>query len=125
MLMPESDDVRDDEMDEFTAEFERHRHAIYDLISDYMDEVDIDPAYVAHILVDMMIGMRMTGYGLAVESPSAAGLKLDLDRLQKEVSELVRNAKRGAEEYIVHVREARAAADAEEGGDDKDEERPK
>jgi hypothetical protein len=114
MLMPESDDVRD-EMDEFTEEFERHRHAIYDRVSDYMDEVDIDPTYVAHILVDMTIGMRMTGYGLGVESPSAAGLKLDLDRLQKEVSESVRNAKKGAEEYIAQVKEAIAQAEAEKG----------
>ena len=57
----------------------------------------------------------MTGYGLAVESPSAAGLKLDLDRLQKEVSELVRNAKKGAEEYIAQVKEAIAQAEAEKG----------
>jgi hypothetical protein len=63
-------------------------------------------------LIDAMIRMRMTAYGLGVESPSVAGLKLDLDRLRNEVGEFVREAKKGAEEYIGHVKEARAEADA-------------
>jgi hypothetical protein len=61
-----------------------------------------------------MIRMRMTAYGLDVENPSVAGLKLDLDRLRSEVNVFLREAKKGAEEYIVHVKELRAEVDAQE-----------
>jgi hypothetical protein len=114
MLMSDSDDLFGDDpaMEEFAEEFERHRNAIYGRLSDYMDAAEIDEAYMAQLLIDAMIRMRMTAYGLGVESPSVAGLKLDLDRLRNEVGEFVREAKKGAEEYIGHVKEARAEADA-------------
>jgi hypothetical protein len=114
MHMSDSGDLFGDDpaMEEFAEEFERHRNAIYGRLSDYMDAAEIDEAYMAQLLIDAMIRMRMTAYGLGVESPSVAGLKLDLDRLRNEVGEFVREAKKGAEEYIGHVKEARAEADA-------------
>jgi hypothetical protein len=116
--MPDSDDMFGDDpaIDEFAADFERHRAAIYERISDYMEEADINEAYVAQLLIDMMIGMRMTAYGLGVENPSVAGLKLDLDRLRNEVGEFLREAKKGAEEYIHGVKDARAEAEEEDEG---------
>jgi ribosome recycling factor len=69
----------------------------------------------------------MTAYGLGVESPSVAGLKMDIDRLKDEVNVFLREAKKGAEEYIVHVKEMRAAAEKalakidEEEAEDEDE----
>jgi hypothetical protein len=116
--MPDSDDMFGDDpaIDEFAADFERHRAAIYERISDYMEEADINEAYVAQLLIDMMIGMRMTAYGLGVENPSVAGLKLDLDRLRNEVGEFLREAKKGAEEYIHRVKDARAEAEEEDEG---------
>src|SRR5580704_13005147 len=114
MPMSEPDDSPDDEpaTDQFVEEFERHRDALYEHIVDFMEEEDISEDYVAQLLADAMIRMRMTAYGIGVESPSAAGLKLDLDRLNKELGEFLREAKKGAEEYISHVKEVRAAADA-------------
>ena len=119
--MSDPDDVPDDDaMDQFAEEFERHRDALHEHICDFMEEAEISEAYVAQLLADAMIRMRMTAYGLEVESPSVAGLKLDLDRLQKELGEFLREAKKGAEEYIGHVKEMRAAADA--GLEDEEEE---
>ena len=113
--MSDPDDFPDDDpvTDQFVEEFERHRDAIYDRLCDYMEDVEISESYVAQLLVDAMIRMRMTAYGMGVESPSVAGLKLDLDRLSKELGEFLREAKKGAEEFIGHVKELRAAADAE------------
>jgi hypothetical protein len=113
--MSDPDDVPDDDpaMDQFAEEFERHRDALHEHIVDFMEEEDISEDYVAQLLVDAMIRMRMTAYGLGVESPSVAGLKLDLDRLHKELGEFLREAKKGAEEYIGQVKELRAAALAE------------
>jgi hypothetical protein len=109
----------DDEVpDEFVEEFERHRDAIFDRLYDYMEKTEINEAYVAQLLVDAMIRMRMTAYGVGVESPSVAGLKLDLDRLRNEVGEFLREAKKGAEEYIGHIKNMRAEDEK------KDEESP-
>ena len=128
--MSDPDDVPDDDpaMDQFAEEFERHRDALYEHIYDFMEEAEISEAYVAQLLADAMLRMRMTAYGLGVESPSVAGLKLDLDRLQKELGEFLREAKKAAEEYIGHVKEMRAAADAEledEEGEEGEEENEK
>jgi hypothetical protein len=53
-----------------------------------------------------------------------AGLKLDLDRLYDEVGAFLREAKKGAEEYITLVKDMRAdaeaALEAEEGEEDKE-----
>jgi len=113
--MSNPDDLSDDDpaTDAFVEDFERHRDAIYDFICDYMDDEDITEAYVAQLLIDATIRMRMTAYGLGVESPSVAGLKLDLDRLRDEVGVFLREAKKGAEAYIAHVKDMRARADLE------------
>src|SRR5579862_864527 len=113
--MSDPDDLPEDDaaMDQFVEDFERHRDAIYELVCDYMEDADINEGYVAPLLADAAIRMRMTAYGLGAENPSVAGLKLDLDRLSKELNEFLREAKKGAEEFIGHVKELRAAADAE------------
>jgi hypothetical protein len=125
--MPDSDDVFEDDSaaDEFVEDFERHRDAIYELVSDYMEDVEISESYVTQLLIDAMIRMRMTAYGMGVESPSVAGLKLDLDRLRDEVGVFLREAKKGAEEYITLVKDMRADAEAaleaeENGEEDKE-----
>ena len=124
--MSKPDDVFEDDSvpDEFVEDFERHRDAIYELVCDYMEDVEISESYVAQLLVDAMIRMRMTAYGMGVESPSVAGLKLDLDRLRDEVGVFLREAKKGAEEYITLVKdmraEAEAAVEAEEGEEEED-----
>ena len=119
--MPDSDDLFGDDpaMDEFAKEFERHRGVLYERICDFMEEEEVDESYLVPLLIDAAVRLRMTAYGLDVESPSVAGLKLDLDRLRGEVNEFLREAKKGAEEYIGHVKEMRAQAE-----EDKKEESP-
>jgi hypothetical protein len=55
----------------------------------------------------------------------SGGLKLDLDRFKDEVNVFLREAKMGAEDYIVHVKEMRAAAEKapeeDDAGEDEDE----
>ena len=88
-----------------------------------MDDEEIDEAYMAQLLLDCGLNMRMTAYGMAVENPSVAGLKIDLDRVGREVAELLRAAKKGAEEFIHKVKQERARLEAEVGAapDEKDE----
>jgi hypothetical protein len=116
MPMSDSDDLPGDdpEGDKFVEEFERHRDALYDHICDFMEEAEINEAFVAQLLADAMIRMRMTAYGMGVESPSVAGLKMDLDRLRDELGVFLREAKKGAEEYIGLVKKMRAEVDEED-----------
>ena len=113
--MSDPDDLPGDdpETDKFVEEFERHRDALCDHICGFMEEAEINEAYVAQLLADAMIRMRMTAYGMGVESPSVAGLKLDLDRLRDELGVFLREAKKGAEEYIGLVKKMRAEVDEE------------
>jgi hypothetical protein len=127
--MSDSDDLfgDDPEFDEFAKEVERHRDALYEHICDFLEEEDLSEAFAAQLLADAMVRMRMTAYGIDVEKPSVAGLKMDLDRLRDELGVLLREAKKGAEEYIGKVKEMRAEIEAEEraaaeAGESEDEE---
>jgi adenine-specific DNA methylase len=108
--MAESDDQFGDDPDEekFAETFGRHCDALYDRISEYMEQAELDEAYAAQLLIELMLRMRMTAYAIGVESPSVSGLKLDLDRLGRELDTYLREAKKNADEYIRHVKEMRA-----------------
>jgi hypothetical protein len=114
--MTSSDDPsgNDPGFDKFAEEYERRQTELYQMLSDYMEEEDFDEEYAAHLLLDMTVRMRMTAYGLGVANPSVSGLKLDLDRFKREVDDFVREARKGAEDYIAQVKDARARAEAEE-----------
>jgi hypothetical protein len=104
---------KDSEFDQFAEEYEVHRDALFALISEYVDEHELEEGYVAQMLLDLTISMRMTAYGIGVEKPSAAGLRLDLDRFQRDVIEFVRQTKKGAEGCIQAIKEARAVEEKE------------
>jgi hypothetical protein len=116
MAMPDSDDSLNDdpEFKQFADEFERHREALYQLVSDYMDEEGVSETFAAQLLLDATVHMRMAAYGTAVEQPSVSGLKLDLDRLRQEMDQFVREAKKGAEDYIREVKSLREEIEREE-----------
>jgi len=114
--MSDSDDPFGEEpedMKQFADDLERHSHELHERICDYMNEEDIDESYVAHLLLESAINLRMSAYGIYVENPSVAGLKIDLDRMGRELEEMLRAAKKGAEEYIRLVKEERARLEAE------------
>jgi hypothetical protein len=104
----------DPEVAKLAEEFERHGLALYERVCAYMDEAEIGEAFVAALLLDAAIKMRMAAYGMGVENPSVAGLKLDLDRLRREVDDVVHQTKTGAEDYIRLVKQARAEAELED-----------
>jgi hypothetical protein len=114
--MADRDDLfgEDTEAAELVDEVERHGLALYERVSAYMEETEISEAFAAALLLDAAIKMRMAAYGMEVENPSVAGLKLDLDRLRREVDDVVRQAKKGAEDYIRLVKQARAEAELED-----------
>jgi hypothetical protein len=107
----DSDDLfeKDPEFDQFAEEYESHRVALFGLVSEYIDKHDLEEGYVAQLLFDLTLNMRMAAYAMGVESPSVGGLRLDLDRWQREVVGFIREAKKEAETYIQTFKDAIAA----------------
>jgi hypothetical protein len=107
------DDFDDAEADADIDDFDRHSAALHQLVQDYMDEHDLLEEMMSVVLLNVSVRMRMVGYALETEKPSASGLKLDLDRFRHEIDGCIRAAKKDAESFIAEAKAARAAAESE------------
>jgi len=103
----------DEDVSAFADELELHSKAIYELVADYMDDLEIPEAVIADVLLHLAVNMRMAAYVMQAEKPSVGGLKLDLDRLRGEMDQLVRDSKKGADGFIATARTAIAEAEKE------------
>ena len=110
-----SDNGRSDDPDvqEFMDEVEQHSRAIYEMVSDYMDDLEVPEAIISHVLLNLAFNMRMVAYVIDTEKPSAGGLKLDLDRMRNEIEQILRESKKGAEAFIKSAKTAIAEAEKE------------
>jgi hypothetical protein len=99
--------------DEAGDELDQHGLALHQLIQDYMDEHDLSDELGALLLLNISVRMRMVGYALETEQPSASGMKMDLDRFNREIGDCIRAAKKGAEEFIEEAMVLREAAEDE------------
>ncbi|MFK8250953.1 hypothetical protein [Ancylobacter terrae] len=119
------DDVPEDEnLDEYEEAYERHRVDLYEMMIAYADEHDLGDGFLAQIIADIGVSMRMVAYVAETEKPSVGGLRLDLDRFSRELGDAVREAKKGAAEFIEDARKAQAeeaeqvaAGEDSEGGE--------
>jgi hypothetical protein len=96
---------REDEQDDIdesalAADFDRMRDLLHERISEFAEEHDLPVGALSPLLLDLAVTSRMMDYVLSVAKPSAAGLKLDLDRMRREVEDFIRDCKRGADEFI-------------------------
>ena len=97
-------------------ELNQHENALYQLIQNYIDEHDLSDDTTSLILLEISVRMQMVGYALETERPSASGLKMDLDRFRREMDNLIRDAKKNADDFIAEAKTARAAAENETEG---------
>ena len=107
----QNEDISDDA--EAGDELDQHGLALHQIVQDYMDEHDLSDELGALLLLNISVRMRMVGYALETENPSASGLKMDLDRFQRVIEDSVRTAKKGAEEFIEEAKVLRAEAEDE------------
>jgi hypothetical protein len=108
------DDLFGDEPDrEAVDEFERMRELLHARISEFADQHDVPDGMLSALLLDLAVTARMMDYTLSVEKPSTSGLKLELDRMQREIADFLRDCKRHADEFIEHSKDAIAQARAE------------
>jgi len=106
--------------DDFEAAYETHRGGIYEVLVAYADEHDLSDGFLAHIVSDVGLSLRMVAYASETDAPSATGLKLDLDRFAKELGDSVRDAKKDAAEFIAEAKQSRdEQADGEDADDSK------
>jgi hypothetical protein len=106
-----SDDLGTDDNDAEHDEYDRLQKAFLDHIDAFAEEEDVGDPDLIGLLVDAAVRLRMASYGTYVEKPSVGGLKLDLDRFRQEIDQIIRDAKKGADEYIEMVKGARAIQD--------------
>src|SRR6516162_2986200 len=107
----QNEDISDDA--EAGDELDQHGLALHQIVQDYMDEHDLSDELGALLLLNISVRMRMVGYALETEKPSASGLKMDLDRFNSEIGDCIRAAKKGAEEFIEEAMVLREAAEEE------------
>jgi hypothetical protein len=107
-----------DEDAEAIEEMDQHGLALHELIQDYLDEHDLSDSLGSLILFSITMRMRMIGYAMETEKPSASGLKMDLDRFKRDIDEGLRTAKKSAEEFIEEALVLRSEMEAEEEHDD-------
>ena len=124
---------KDEEIDvddaDLEAEFDRVRDLLHAQISEFAEEHDLPVGALSPMLLDLAVTSRMMDYVLSVAKPSAAGLKLDLDRMRREVEDFMRDCKRGADEFIDRARdvveEMQEELDAEAGPESDEAETPR
>jgi hypothetical protein len=119
--MNSQNDDFDEETEVAIDELDRHGIALHQLIQDYMDEHDLSDQITSLMLLDISVRMRMVGYALETEKPSASGLKLDLDRFRREIDDYIRAAKKSADRFIAEAKAELAAAEDEIEGEADDE----
>jgi hypothetical protein len=90
----------EEEMEEFEAEQEEHAEEIKNAVLDYVEDNDVPETTAVYTLLQLAVSMHMSGYLGTVEKPSANGLKMELDRFANDFADLIREAKKGAGEFI-------------------------
>jgi hypothetical protein len=104
--------------DEAAADFDRLGDLLFAHVNEFAEKEDVPDEILSLLLLRLSLTTRMMTYAISVAKPSGAGLKLDLDRFRREIEEIVRAAKKDADQYIAAVREEIAAAELEGDGDE-------
>lgn len=94
------------EYESWDDEQEAHVEALRDMVLDYLDEHEVDEGTAVFGLVEVALSVAMSGYAMSVDKPSVGGLRMALDRLAKDISDLIREAKKSAEEFLAETKAA-------------------
>ena len=94
------------EPESWDDEQESHMEAIREMVLDYLDENEVDEGVAVFGLIEIAVSVAMSGYVMSVDKPSVGGLRMALDRLGKDISDLVREAKKGAEDFLTETKAA-------------------
>ena len=115
-MSEENDDLfgEDEARDQALEDFDRLTDILFERVTEFALDEDVGDDMLPLLLLRLSVTIRMMNYAESVAKPAAAGLKLDLDRFRRATEDLIREAKKGADQFIVLAREAIAAAAAED-----------
>jgi hypothetical protein len=113
-MSDENDDLSGEDADQGAEELHRLSGILYERVVEFAEDEDVSDEALPFLLLQLSLSLRMMTYIGSVAKPSAAGLKLDLDRYQREASDLIREMKKDADQFIAKAREEIAAAELEE-----------
>ena len=110
--MADLDEEFDDEA------FQEMRNAFQEHVEEFrVRSANLPYSLLSVLCAEMSVTARMLDYIDNVDNPSAAGLKLELDRLLRGFESMVRSAKKGANEFVTKARQAIAEAKTDNASD--------
>ena len=98
------------------------RDLLQEHIENFAEQHNLDPGALAPLLIDIAVNSRMLDYMMGVSKPSGSGLKLDLERMQREVDDFIRECRRHADEFVAESKQMVEDAKAQLASLDDDEE---
>jgi hypothetical protein len=113
-MSEENEDLFGEDTDQAVEDFDRLTDILYGRVVEFAADEDVADEMLPLLLLRLSLTIRMMNYPESVAKPSAGGLKLDLDRFRRAADDLIREAKKGADQYIAEAREAIATATAED-----------
>jgi hypothetical protein len=115
-MSEENEDLFDEDTEQAVEEFNRLSTVLYERVTEFAADEDVADDMLPLLLLQLSLKLRMVNYAESVAKPSAAGLKLDIDRFRRDAEDLIREARKDADQFIALAREAIAAATAEDDG---------
>ena len=98
---------------ELDEEYEELRRELRSRLEGFADEHDLPEGVLAALLLEMALMSRTLDYLGSVEKPSGSGLRLELDRFRRDIDEVMRAAKKGADALVAEAKQAMAEDEAE------------
>jgi hypothetical protein len=87
-------------------EYVRWRKEFHEFAADFADEHDLSFGMMSLLLMDLAVSSRQIHYVMSVEKPSVSGMRIELDRFQREVGDFLRSTKKTADEFIRSAKNA-------------------
>src|ERR1700693_982461 len=110
VAMPDDqDDLFGEDADEALDDFDRLTEILFQRVVEFAAEEEVGDELLSPLLLRLALTSRMVAYTATAAKPSGGGLKLDLDRFRRDIEDLIRAAKKDADQFIAHAKESMAA----------------
>ena len=106
-----------------SSEYDRLRELLHAHISELADEHELPFGTLSLVLIDLGVSSHMFNYLVSVQQPSASGLKMELDRLGREIEHFLHGSKQDADDFVRNSKELIQEAQRPAEGEDEDEDR--
>ena len=107
----------DDPEAESDSLFREDQSALFDALSELMEEREMSEDELVPLLIDAVYHFRAIAYVVSTAKPSEGGLRMDLDRFRKLVDDVHRDYKKNAGEVVRSLVTVLETLAAEEGDD--------